>query len=62
MGKCKYIDIMDIKQAIKNGIFRVYIAKGMYNGEYPKNIIYLKDMDTEEIIQIGVVDNGNDNK
>jgi hypothetical protein len=51
---------MDIKQAIKNGIFRVYIAKGMYNGEYPKNVIYLKDMDTEEIIQIGVVDNGND--
>ena len=60
MGKRKYIDIMDIKQAIKNGIFRVYIAKGMYNGEYPKNVIYLKDMDTEEIIQIGVVDNGND--
>ena len=57
MGKRKYIDIMDIKQAIKNGIFKVYIAKGMYNGEYPKNVIYLKDMDTEEIIQIGVVDN-----
>jgi hypothetical protein len=60
MGKRKYIDIMDIKQAIKNGIFRVYIAKGMYNGEYPKNVIYLKDMDTEEIIQIGVVEDGND--
>jgi hypothetical protein len=60
MGKRKYIDIMDIKQAIKNGIFRVYIAKGMYNGEYPKNVIYLKDMDTEEIIQIGVVEDEND--
>jgi hypothetical protein len=51
---------MDKKPAIKNGIFRVYIAKGMYNGEYPKNVIYLKDMDTEEIIQIGVVEDEND--
>jgi hypothetical protein len=51
---------MDIKQAINNGLFRVYIAQGMYNGEYPKNVIYLKDMDSEEIIQIGVVEDGND--
>jgi hypothetical protein len=44
------LDIVDIRNAIKNGLFRVYISKG---------IIYLKDMDTEEIVQIGKV-NDND--
>lgn len=43
----KQIDIVDIKNAIKNGLFRVYISRG---------IIYLKDMDTEEVVQIGKVD------
>lgn len=43
----KQIDIVDIKNAIKNGLFRVYISKG---------IIYLKDMDTEEVVQIGKAD------
>ena len=52
------IDIMDIRQAIKDGLFRVYVAKGTYNGEYPKNVIYLKDMDSEKVIQIGVVVDG----
>lgn len=60
MAKRNRIDIIDIKQSIKNGLFSVYVAKGMYNGEYPKNVIYLKDMDSEEIIQIGVVEDGND--
>lgn len=46
----KHIDIVDIKNAIKNGLFRVYISRG---------IIYLKDMDTEETVQIGKV-NDND--
>ena len=43
----KQIDIVDIRNAIKNGLFRVYISRG---------IIYLKDMDTEEVVQIGKVD------
>ena len=41
------IDIVDIKNAIKNELFRVYISRG---------IIYLKDMNTEEVVQIGKVD------
>lgn len=44
----KQIDIIDIKNAIKNGLFRVFISKG---------IIYLKDMNTEEVVQIGKADN-----
>lgn len=43
----KQIDIVDIKSAIKNGLFRVFISKG---------IIYLKDMNTEEAVQIGKAD------
>lgn len=43
------IDIMDIRQAVKDGLFRVFISRG---------IIYLKDMDSEEVVQIGVVEDG----
>ena len=43
----KNLDIVDIKNSIKNGLFRVYISRG---------IIYLKDMDTEEVVQIGKAD------
>lgn len=43
----KNLDIVDIRNAIKNGLFRVYISRG---------IIYLKDMNTEEVVQIGKVD------
>ena len=43
------IDIMDIRQAVKDGLFRVFISRG---------IIYLKDMDSEEVVQIGVVKDG----
>lgn len=56
----KKIDIMDIKQAVKNGVLRAYVAKGMYDGKYPVNVIYLKDMESEEIVQIGVVEDGRD--
>lgn len=47
---------MDVKQAIKNGVLRAYVAKGMNDGKYPVNVIYLKDMENGEIVQIGVAD------
>ena len=56
MAKNKRIDIVDVKQAIRDGLLKTYAAKGMCNGKFPVDVIYLKDMENGEIVQIGVID------